>query len=174
MTVLASFLRGINVGGKTNIGMPALAHVYEDLGLIDVRTVLRSGNVVFRGKRTGKQIEDAIEKEFAFRPRVFLRTRDELRQALESNPFPDAARDDPAHLLIMFFEKPPDAGKLPAYRGPERTRLVGRDLYLYYPEGIGRSRLNPFIDRNIEDRGTARNWNTVSKLAQICSAMEAE
>ena len=70
--------------------------------------------------------------------------------------------------------KAPGIGKLAGYRGPERTRLVGRELYLYYPEGIGRSRLNPFIDRNIEDRGTARNWNTVSKLAQICSAMEAE
>jgi uncharacterized protein (DUF1697 family) len=173
MTIFASLLRGINVGGKTNLGMPALAQVYESLGLTDVKTVLRSGNVVFRGKKSARQIEDAIEKHFAFRPKVFLRTGGELRKALAANPFPDASRADPAHLLIMFFEKAPDVSALDGYRGPERFRLVGRDLYLHYTEGIGRSKLNVFLDRKVAARGTARNWNTVSKLARICGDLEA-
>ena len=169
MSQLASLLRGINVGGKTNIGMPALARVYEDLGLREVKTLLRSGQVIFRGNRTARQIEDAIEKRFAFRPKVFLRTRDELREALAANPFPGAARDDPGHLLIIFFEKKPDVSALDAYRGPEKFALVGRDLFVHYTEGIGRSKLNAFLDRKVEARGTARNWNTVQK---IIAAME--
>jgi uncharacterized protein (DUF1697 family) len=173
MTVFASLLRGVNVGGKTMLGMPALAQVYQKLGLEDVQTVLRSGNVIFRGKKTAKQIEDAIEKQFAFRPKVFLRTTAELEKALAANPFRDASRDDPGHLLIMFFEEKPDLSALDGYRGPERFQLVGRDLYLHYTEGIGRSKLNPFLDRKVSARGTARNWNTVSKLSHICSELEA-
>jgi uncharacterized protein (DUF1697 family) len=169
MTAVASLLRGINVGGKTNLGMPALAEVYEELGLSEVKTLLRSGNVIFTGKSTAKQIEDAIEKRFAFRPKVFLRSAAELRKALAANPFPDAARDDPGHLLIMFFEEKPDVSALKRYRGPERVQLVGRDLFLHYTEGIGRSKLNVFLDRNVVERGTARNWNTVNK---IIAAME--
>ncbi|MCA1828476.1 MAG: DUF1697 domain-containing protein [Myxococcales bacterium] len=163
-TVFASLLRGVNVGGRTNLGMPALAKVYEDLGLADVRTILRSGNVVFRGRKTAKQIEDAIEKRFAFRPKVFLRNGAELREAIAANPFADAARDDPGHLLIMFFDQRPDLSALDAYRGPERFRLVGRDLYVHYTQGIGRSKLNPLLDRKVEARGTARNWNTIGKI----------
>jgi len=169
MSMFASLLRGINVGGKTNLGMPALAQVYEKLGLTGVRTLLRSGNVIFRGKKSAKEIEDAIEKRFAFRPKVFLRTAAELRAALAANPFPDAARDDPGHLLIVFFEKPPDVSALAEYRGPERAKLVGRDLFVHYTEGIGRSKLNPFLDRKVEERGTARNWTTVNK---VIAAME--
>src|SRR5262249_46939235 len=108
VSATVSLLRGINVGGKTNLGMPALAGAYESIGLRDVKTLLRSGNVIFTGNRTAKQIEDAIEKRFAFRPKVFLRTAAELRKTLESNPFPGAARDDPGHLLVMFFETRPD------------------------------------------------------------------
>jgi uncharacterized protein (DUF1697 family) len=165
----ASFLRGINVGGKTNIGMPALVKVYEDLGLRDVKTLLRSGQVVFSGKKTSKQIEDALERRFDFRPKVYLRTLDELRKAVAANPFPDAARDDPGHLLIVFFEEKPDLAALDGYRGPERLKLVGRDLFVHYTEGIGRSKLGPFLDRNVSARGTGRNWNTVQK---IIAAME--
>ena len=73
----------------------------------------------------------------------------------------------------MFFEEKPDLGALDGYRGPEKFQLVGRDLYLHYTEGIGRSKLNVFLDRKVRERGTARNWNTVNKLARICGELEA-
>src|SRR3954471_3561445 len=95
--VYASLLRGINVGRNMAIGMPALAKVYQDLGLTGVKTLLRSGNVVFRGSCTAQKLEDAIEKKFRIRPKVILRTAKELEAAIRANPWPDVARDDPAH-----------------------------------------------------------------------------
>src|SRR6266849_467574 len=110
MPAFASLLRGVNVGRAAAVGMPALAEVYSKLGLEGVRTVLRSGNVVFRSDRRNRAalasaLEDAIENRFRFRPKVYLRSREELRDVVARNPFPEAARSDPAHLLVLFYER---------------------------------------------------------------------
>ena len=179
MPVIASLLRGINVGPASLIGMPALAAVHSALGLTEVRTLLRSGNVIFRSTRTDRawlvrSLGDAIEKRFGIRPDVLLRSPEELRAAIAANPFPGEARTDPSHLLVMFLASPPSPASVRALahhgRGPERVKASGQELYLYYPAGIGRSKLtNAFIEKALEVRGTARNWNTVNKLLQ-CAA----
>src|SRR2546421_8333493 len=107
MPIFASMLRGINVGGRTEMGMPALAEVYSSLGLKGVRTLLRSGNIVFssegadRAKLTAR-LADAIEARFGFRPAVFLRSPEELRAAVAANPFPAEVRRDPSRLVVIF------------------------------------------------------------------------
>src|SRR5947209_10651951 len=101
----ASLLRGINVGGKSAIGMAPLQKVYERLGLREVRTLLRSGNVIFKGRATASKLEDAIEEEFRFRPRVFLRSLAELRNVVAANPFPGV---DPQRLVVLFCDAAPE------------------------------------------------------------------
>jgi uncharacterized protein (DUF1697 family) len=174
-------LRAVNVGGRNLIKMAQLTALCEGLGHTGVRTLLQSGNVVFRSKSAGraqvmKGLEDAIEKSCGFRPRILLRSLDELRAAIAANPFADAARDDPGHLVIHFIDGKPPAGaavSLDGYKGgPERVKLAGGNLYLHYAGGIGTSKLtNAVLEKVLETPGTARNWNTVNKLAQLCSEM---
>jgi uncharacterized protein (DUF1697 family) len=180
MPAFASLLRGVNVGRAAAVGMPALAKVYSTLGLEGVQTVIRSGNVVFRTSQRNRAalagaLEDAIEKRFGFRPKVYLRSTEELRDVVARNPFPEAARSDPGRLLVLFYERDlgPAARALAGFAGPERFKVSGSEIYVHYVEGSGRSKFNPFLDRAIEARGTARNWNTVNKLVQICGALEA-
>jgi uncharacterized protein (DUF1697 family) len=183
MTTFVSLLRGINVGGNKQIRMELLRAVYESLGLAAVRTHLQSGNVVFREDERGAarlpaRLEHAIEKRFAFRPAVVVRTGAELREVVGRNPFPDEAERDPSHLLVMFLAAPPrkpaEARLAEANVGPEKFRLSGRELYLYYPNGVGRSKLtNAVIEKRLATVGTARNWNTVTKLLELVEALEA-
>jgi uncharacterized protein (DUF1697 family) len=176
--VFAAMLRAVNVGGRNLIKMSQLTELCERLGHTGVRTLLQSGNVVFRSKSAGraqvlKSLQGAIEKGCGFRPEIFLRSLEELREAIAANPFPDAARDDPSHLLILFIDGTPPAGaaeSLTGFRGgPERVKLVGKNLYLHYARGIGTSKLtNAVIEKAIRTPGTGRNWNTVNKLVELC------
>lgn len=181
MPVYASLLRGINVGGHNLIPMAALAEVYAGAGCTQVQTLLQSGNVVFRSSGSpaavAKKLGDAIEARFAARPGIFLRTPAQLRAALAANPFAAQAQADPSHLVLLFFDGKPPAGAaktLAAWdRGPEQAKLAGGVLYIYYPEGMGRTRLtSAILDRALGGPGTARNFTTVTRLAALCAARE--
>jgi uncharacterized protein (DUF1697 family) len=182
MPVFAALLRAVNVGGRNLIRMPLLTELCEGLGHTGVRTLLQSGNVVFRSRSAAsapmaKRLQDAIEKRCGFRPAIFLRSLAEISEAIAANPFPDAARDDPGHLLILFLDGTPPAGAdaaLSGFKGgPERVKLEGRNLYLHYPAGSGTSKLtNAVIEKAIGTPGTARNWNTLNKLAELMQAAD--
>jgi uncharacterized protein (DUF1697 family) len=181
MTVFVALLRGINVGGNKTIKMSTLKTVFETLGFEAVKTHLNSGNVVFASKgkdqaKLAKTIETAIENEFGFRPSVLLRSSAGLRNAMVKNPFPDAAENDPSHLVVMFVTAKPAKDALAriakAYAGPEEIRIEGDTVYITYPSGIGKSKLtNVFLEKQLGVTGTARNWNTVVKLAVIAEAI---
>lgn len=181
MPVYASLLRGINVGGRNLMPMAALAEVYAAAGCTEVKTLLQSGNVVFRGSGSpaplAKKLSAAIEKRFGARPGLYLRTAAQLRAALEANPFPREAKEDPSHLILLFFDGQPPAAAartLSAWdRGPEQAKLAGGVLYIYYPEGMGRTRLtSAILDRALGAPGTARNFTTVTRLLALCEALE--
>jgi uncharacterized protein (DUF1697 family) len=176
MPVFAALLRGVNVGGRNLVSMAALADVCAEAGFTSVKTLLQSGNVVFRstdGKAAAaRKLKQGIAGRFGFEPALFLRTGAELRAALAANPFPDAARDDPSHLLIHFIDGKPArraAAALAAWPGPERAELRGTNLYLHYGLGMGRSKLTgAVLEKALGLPGTGRNWNTVGKLAALC------
>jgi uncharacterized protein (DUF1697 family) len=181
MTVFVAFLRGINVGGRTTIKMATLTTLFENLGLENVKTLLNSGNVVFAAKKSSsplaKELEDAVEKEFSFRPAIVLRTAAELKKIMAGNPFPDMAKDDPSHLLVMTLAKKPKAGAnaslAKVYSGPEQIEIKGDNIYLTYPNGIGKSKLtNALLERHLGGAGTARNWNTLTKLVALAEESE--
>src|SRR5262245_54800762 len=173
MTVYVSMLRAVNVGGNSQIKMEALKELYESLGLRDVRTLLNSGNVLFRSSlkdraRLAKRLVQEIERRFDVRAEILLRTLPELKMLVERGPTL-SARQDPSKLLVMFLDGVPDkkaqAALLKAHRGPELIEIRGPEVYLYYPNGVGRSKLtNAFLEAELGRAGTARNWNTLRKL----------
>jgi len=173
MTTYIALLRAVNVAGQNLIGMPALCDFVRKLGFADAKSLLQSGNLVFRGeKQTGAQLEALLEREAAKRLSLqtdfFIRSDREWRKVIERNPFPKEAQDDPGRLVVVFLKN--DAKNVDdlraAIRGPERVSGDGRHLYIVYPDGQGRSKLTgALIERKLGTRGTARNWNTVLKLA---------
>ena len=184
MTVFIALLRGINVGGNKTIKMSTLKTVLDSLGFEAVSTYLNSGNVVFASKgsdhaKLAKTIETAIEKEFGFRPSVLLRSSAGLRNVVVKNPFPDAAKNDPSHLVVMFLTAKPDKDApsrlAHAYSGAEEIRISGDTAYVTYPNGIGKSKLtNMFLEKQLGVAGTARNWNTVTKLVELARSLLPE
>jgi uncharacterized protein (DUF1697 family) len=183
MPVLISMLRGVNVGGHHKIKMDALRALYESLKLDAPRTYVQSGNVLFRTKEKNspalvKKIQNAIERKFGFRPEVILRTTAELKSAIAASPF--TGRDlEPGKILVTFLAGdagPESRDKLLALKDyPEEFHLRGRELHIYFPDGMGKSKL-PWskIEKLLATPGTARNWNSVTKMLAIAEEMEAE
>ncbi|HXQ81689.1 MAG TPA: DUF1697 domain-containing protein [Opitutaceae bacterium] len=182
MATRVALLRGINVAGNRMVAMADLRALLAKLGLEDARSLLQSGNLVFRsGARPGaleRLLEAEAERRLGLRTDFFVRTADEWMQVVARNPFPKAAENDPGHLVVVFLKDAPDAGSVKALQaavtGPEIIRSDGRQAYIVYPAGIGTSRLTAsVIDRKLGTRGTARNWNTVLRIAVLAGAQPA-
>jgi len=184
MTVVVSMLRGVNLAGRNKIKMDVLRALCESLGLQDAQTYVQSGNVVFRAKERptatlARRMEDAIERKAGFRPAVILRTPAELRAVIAANPFAGRGGIEPGKLLVTFLAASPNAAaraEIGAIKtDPEEMHVGGRELYIYFPNGVGRSKLSlAKVERAVKVAGTARNWNTVNRLLEMAEAMETE
>jgi uncharacterized protein (DUF1697 family) len=182
MAVVISMLRGVNVGGHKLLKMDALRALYESLGLKEPQTYVQSGNVVFKTKDRdltllAKKIETGIEETFAMHSDVILRTPAELRNVIARNPFGGRDGIGPKKLLVNFLasDPGPEAREkvLSIKADPDELQMEGRDLYIYFPNGMGHSKLPwAVIDRALKTRGTARNWNSVAKLLEIAEKLE--
>jgi uncharacterized protein (DUF1697 family) len=178
MIAVVSLLRAINVGTARQVDIAAVRQVYAGLGLADVATYLRSGNVVFttggavNAALVGR-IEAALKARFGFAIPVVNRTLAELRATVAANPFPEEARREPAKLVVVFLPQPPSQAERAALAkpvdGPERLQLAGADLYVHYAAGIGRSKLK----LPLAVPGTARNWTTIAALVAMAERAEA-
>ncbi|GAA2906605.1 DUF1697 domain-containing protein [Streptomyces mexicanus] len=178
MTTYAALLRGINVGGNRKVPMAELRTLMEGLGHADVRTHLQSGQAVFTRahgdeESLAAELGRAIEKRFGFAVDVIVRDHAYLRAVAESCPFP-AADLQPRQLHVTYFSAPVDADRFSAIDRaahlPEEFRLGDRALYLYAPDGLGRSKLAEQLSRRSVTKGliaTTRNWNTVLKLVEM-------
>jgi uncharacterized protein (DUF1697 family) len=184
MAVIISMLRGVNLLGHNRIRMEELRALYQSIGLRDAETYVVSGNVVFRTKAQnlpalGKRIENAIERNFGFRPRVILRTPSELRDVVARSPFRSRRDIHPSKLLVTFLENHPAAEALEQVRkiktDPEELHVDGREVYIYFPDGQGRSKLSwVTVEKKLKTSGTGRNWNSVTKLLEIAERLEAD
>jgi uncharacterized protein (DUF1697 family) len=171
-----ALLRAVNVGG-IKVSVADLKALLVDLGFEDVRTLLNSGNVVFRGKtKTGVNLEKLLETEFAKRAgrptEFFVRTAEEWNSIIDRNPMTDEARRDPGHLLVVVLKHAPTNQEVDALRaaivGPEVVEADGKQAYIYYPAGVGQSKLTAkLIEKKLGSPGTGRNWNTVLKLGAM-------
>ncbi|MDH4256463.1 MAG: DUF1697 domain-containing protein [Gammaproteobacteria bacterium] len=163
-------LRGINVGGKHSVPMRDLKSLMVDVGFRNVRTYIQSGNIVLESTtRPTEEISDLIEREFGFRPGVFILSREEFEKALSNNPY-NADAGKTVHLF--FCDRVPtsvDYDFLESIKASsEDFALVGRVFYFHAPNGIGRSILVQKMHRAFPGVVmTARNLNTINKLAQM-------
>ncbi len=183
MTVAIGLLRGVNVGGNRKIKMEVLRGLCESLKLCDPQTYIQSGNVVFRVKPRdlpgiSKRIEAEIERTHGFRPDTVIRTVAEMRSVIARNPFANRPGVEPAELLITFLAAAPSAEAVDNLRKlkiePEELHVDGSQLYIYFPEGMGRSKLQmAMVERALKVSGTGRNWNTTTKLLAMAEALEA-
>jgi uncharacterized protein (DUF1697 family) len=154
MPVYIALLRAVNVGGTGSLPMAELKTICQGLGFSDVKTYIQSGNVLFRSDEAEKTVEErldeALGKTMGKRPGVMVRRRKELDWIVADAPFPGDA------LETMVA---PDG---------EEAKLAGREIYVHYPNGSGRSKLK----LSALKPGTSRNLNTVRKLADMAAAME--
>ncbi|MFD5156961.1 DUF1697 domain-containing protein [Streptomyces hawaiiensis] len=180
-TTYAALLRGINVGGSRKVPMADLRTLLTDLGLSDVRTYLQSGQAVFSSGHGGEEsltgeIGRAIEKRFGFGVDVIVRDHAYLRAIADACPFP-AADLEPKQLHVTYFSAPVTPDRFAEIHQdaclPEEFRLGDRALYLYAPNGLGRSKLAEHLSKPRITKGviaTTRNWNTVVKLVEMTDA----
>ena len=175
MTIQIALLRGVNVGGHNAVAMSDLRELLTELGFGGARSILQSGNLIFQGDaRTGVDLERMLEREaekrLGLRADFLIRSGEQWRKVVARNPFRKEAEHDPSHLVVMFLKSAANVKDVKAIQaaiaGSEIIRADGRHLYIVYPDGIGRSRLtNALLEKKLGIRGTARNWNTVLKLA---------
>jgi uncharacterized protein (DUF1697 family) len=174
MITYVALLRAVNVVGHNVVAMDDLRRLAARAGFEEPRTLLQSGNLLFRGgKRSAEGLERLLEaaalKRFGNPIDFHVRTADEWSSIVACNPFPGEAKRDPGHLLVMTLKEAPAAASekrlQAAIVGREYLRVVGREAFLVYPDGVGRSKLTTaLIEKTLGGRGTARNWNTVLKI----------
>jgi uncharacterized protein (DUF1697 family) len=165
-------LRGINVGAHNRIAMPALRDLLTGADLEGVRTYLQSGNVVLKSPLSPPGLADLCKREIAdhlgVAVEVIVRSRDELAHVVEQNPLGDVAVN-PKRYQVSFLSAEPDPQMLDRIAAlttpPERSVAVGREIYAWHPDGVGRSRLWTYMaGRGLGVVATARNWSTVTSL----------
>lgn len=177
MTRFVSLFRGINVGGHQHIRMDELKAVHEALGLQNVVSYIQSGNVVFTSDVTDKvqlsrELEAGFAQKFGFQVNVMVRSSAELHEIIANNPFQQQPLKESKWVVVLFLVDRPERTALvdlqQTYTGPEEIYLLGQELYIYYPNGIGRSKLSlTLIERKLKTIGTGRNWNTVLQLQKL-------
>ena len=174
-TRYVALLRGINLGKARQIGMPRLTEILTRRGYAQVRTHLRSGNVVLDSPlgeaELAADVRRAIEDEFGFDVPVVVRTGAEVAAIVQGDPFATEATD-PARYLVTFMAEPPPPDKVDALpQADVGDYLVrGRELYLWLPDGIANTPLASWNwDKLLGVPGTARNWRTVTKLAELAA-----
>jgi uncharacterized protein (DUF1697 family) len=183
MTTYVALLRAVNLAGLNRVSMSDLRDLLAALGMPEAKTLLQSGNVVFRSsvsaaEKVERLLEDGAAKRLDLSTDFFVRSAAELNGVIAANPFPEEAKKDPSHLLVTFLKAAPARAAVAelqaAIKGREVVRAKGREAFITYPDGIGRSRLTTaLIEQKLGTRGTARNWNTVLKLAAIADDVES-
>jgi uncharacterized protein (DUF1697 family) len=184
MTRYALLLRAVNVGSNNRISMADLREVLSDLGYENPQTLLNSGNAIIEtshdAEKVERRLQRAIKSELGLAIETLARTHDELRTIVDADPFKGIATD-PSHYAVAFLRGAPEAEGLETFNAinakayaPEVWQLIGRELYLWYPNGQGRTKLNgPFWEQKLKVTVTARNWNTVVKLRDLTADPEA-
>ena len=168
-------LRGINLGPRNRIAMPALREALEDAGFEDVRTHLQSGNVVLTSSAApegvARKTEKVIEERFGLEIPVVVRSRADLAKVVKRNPLGDVATEPKRYQVSVLGAKPPAklVPELEAVAAPgERVVAVGREIYAWHPEGVARSKLwAKLAGKGLGVTATARNWTTVEALLEL-------
>jgi uncharacterized protein (DUF1697 family) len=170
MTAYVALLRAVNVGGTGKLPMTDLRSLCEDAGFVKVQTYIASGNVVFASRKSEKQIKALLEPSLADyagkKIDVFVRSAAEIASVAAGNPFAEAPG---SRVMAFFLDAAPPADTLDQVTGrtTERIALGTREIYVHFPGGMGTSKLRIRAAQS----GTARNMNTVAKLAELAARL---
>jgi uncharacterized protein (DUF1697 family) len=165
-----ALLRGVNLGGR-KVVMSELRAACEAAGFTDVETLIASGNLILgsksKGEKLEKKLETVIAEELGLKTGVHVRDATQLEAIIAANPFKPFAKNNPNFLVVYFMRAKATAAEMAAM---EKTALTGEEvrqgkgcLYIRFPKGQGVSKLK------LPKLGTARNWNTVTKLAAMAA-----
>jgi uncharacterized protein (DUF1697 family) len=167
-------LRGINVSGQKKIRMAELRSLFESLNLVNVKTYVQSGNVVFDSteqdaSELAKLIKAQIEQFFGYAVSVFIREPKDFQRIIANNPFSNERNEDPARLYVTFLYSPPSKTKLSNLvipnDGADEFFVGEKEIFLFCPNGYGRTKLsNNFFEKKLNVPATTRNWKTVNAL----------
>jgi uncharacterized protein (DUF1697 family) len=170
-------LRGINVSSQKKIKMDELRALYQSLNLDNVRTYIQSGNVIFTCSFSNtieltNTIEKKIQEIFDFSVSVIIRTNLEMKNVLENNPFFEKRKEDITKLHVTFLSDTPSETDVNSIHQlviePEEAYVHGKEVYLYCPNGYGKSKLsNSVLEKKLRVSATTRNWKTVNNLYEL-------
>ena len=170
-----ALFRGINVGGRNILPMKMLATDLAELKLQNIKTYIQSGNVIFDSKAKNasslaNSIRSNVELKHGFAPQVFVLSLEDLQQAIDENPFPEAISDAKS-LHFFFLERAATKANIEALdaakTSTENYRMTDGVFYLHAPDGIGRSKLASTAEKHLGVAATARNYRTVEKLLEL-------
>src|SRR5260370_14963031 len=177
MPIYVAMLRGINVGGQKIVNMGKVRASFGTLEFNSVRTYVQSGNVIFNAPKASstklsKRIKGRISCDFGFQITVVLRTSDEMKKIVHDNPFLKDTKTDRSKLHVILLSQLPataNIAKLDALdSNPDQFRVLGQEIYLYCPNGYGRSKLsNNAVEKLLAVEATTRNWKTANTLAEL-------
>ncbi|MDO9473159.1 MAG: DUF1697 domain-containing protein [Caulobacter sp.] len=177
MTMRIALLRGVNVGGAKKVAMADLKAMIEALGFAEVKTLLQSGNVVFRaGGETEAALETHLEaeteKRLGLKTSYLVRDANQWCAIIDANPFPEEAQAEPSRTLVTVGRNAMPAEALDAVRAVmrphEKLEAVERQVYAWFGEGMGQSKAAEVLNRKaVKAVATGRNWNTVVKIGAL-------
>jgi uncharacterized protein (DUF1697 family) len=161
--------------GHNSIKMSDLSALYNDLGFIEPETFIQSGNVIFSTisdiliPDIARAIETAIYNIYSFDVPVMIRTVQEMRDLITSNPYLEEVNFDPAKMAVIFLHENPSESQILKVAAvdypPDKFRIIGREIYTFCPNGFGRTKIyTNFFENKMKVTGTARNWKTVTTL----------
>ena len=173
-----TLLRGINVSGQKKLAMRDLASLYESLGFGSITTYIQSGNVIFTSIEKNvsilkNTIERAIEQKYKFHVPVEIRTHDELKNIIKNCPFGEIDLSiNGTKVMLTFLSATPSKATIdsvmPYLTLAEELRIIGKEVYLYCPQGYGKTKLsNNFLEKKLDLTATTRNWKTILKLYEL-------
>lgn len=173
-----SILRGINVSGQKIIKMTELKSLYILLGFRNIVTYIQSGNVIFETSHQNEadikyKIEEAIEQKFNFKVPVLIRTNSEIRRIIKNCPFKNVNfTENGTKLAVTFLSSIPSKESVLEIQkyaiAPEKLVVIGREIYLYYPNGFGKTKLtNILFEKKLSLKASTRNWKSVLKLYEL-------
>ncbi|HTQ65046.1 MAG TPA: DUF1697 domain-containing protein [Puia sp.] len=180
MTTLIAILRGINVSGHNKIQMTVLKALFEKLKFKNVSTYIQSGNVVFTVDKTAdnesisKKIEHEILRVHNMKIPVIIRTLEEMKNTLRTNPFLKNKKIDIEKLHVTFLASDPEKINLEGLKNidysPDQFVIIEKEIYLHCPNGYGITKLsNNFFENKLKVGATTRNWKTVNALVRLAS-----
>ena len=178
MQTCISLLRGVNMAGHNKIKMTDLSALFKKLGFKDAETFIQSGNVIFNDQEDlprheiSAKIEEAILKKFKYNIPVMIRTAEELKAVIFSNPFSGEENFDPQKLAVIFLYEKPVKAQIEKVSNidypPDKFKIIGKEIFIYCPNGFGKTKFyTNFFESKMKVTGTGRNWKTINTIYEI-------